>query len=304
MTSRVETADSAIERFAETASGVCAPLRVVPAGRSRFTGGFSGGRIGGVVIARATCSPCTVLRSERVIRSTDRELVKVILNGRGTAGVEQNGQQSLLRPGDLVTYETVRPYEVHFWDAADTVVIGIPRDELGPHAELLTRRTVVPVSAGTGLRSALLRFVRDLTEAPALPANEHLGNALVSLVLAEFTHDAAPAASPESLADRILAHCLAHLSDPGLSVERVAAAHGISVRYLHKILEPKGVTLWAWIRRRRLERIRDDLADPAFAHRTVSAIATRWGLPDAAHLGRALKTEFGRTAAQLRGRAR
>jgi AraC-like DNA-binding protein len=83
-------------------------------------------------------------------------------------------------------------------------------------------------------------------------------------------------------------------------VEAVARAHRISVRYLHKILQPREVTLSAWIRRQRLERIRRDLANPLLADRTVSAIAARWGVLDGTHVSRALKAEYGRTAADIR----
>jgi AraC-like DNA-binding protein len=80
----------------------------------------------------------------------------------------------------------------------------------------------------------------------------------------------------------------------------VARAHGVSVRYLHKVLAPTGSTLSAWIRRQRLDRIRRDLADESLAGRTASAIAARWGMTDTGHLSRALKAEFGMTAHEIR----
>ncbi|WP_312868295.1 helix-turn-helix domain-containing protein [Amycolatopsis pithecellobii] len=113
-----------------------------------------------------------------------------------------------------------------------------------------------------------------------------------------------PMASAENLADRVEAYCLAGLADPALSVESVARAHRVSVRYLHKLFESRELSLAAWIRRQRLTRIRHDLADPAFEGRTVAAIAARWGVTDARHLSRALKAEFGVTAAEIRRAAR
>ena len=98
----------------------------------------------------------------------------------------------------------------------------------------------------------------------------------------------------------MLAHCLASLADPGLTVESVARAHGVSVRYLHKVLAPTGHTLSAWIRRQRLERVRRDLVDESLHGRTASAIAARWGITGTEHLSRALKAEFGMTANEIR----
>lgn len=104
----------------------------------------------------------------------------------------------------------------------------------------------------------------------------------------------------DELADRILAYCATPLADPSLSVESVARAHRISVRYLHEVLQTRDLTLSAWIRKQRLERIRRDLAEPALADPTVAAIAARWGVLSAPHPSRALKAEFGQTASDIR----
>ena len=90
------------------------------------------------------------------------------------------------------------------------------------------------------------------------------------------------------------------LGDPGLSPGGVAAAHFISVRYLHKLFETEQTTVADWIRSRRLERCRRDLLDPALSTRTVEAIGERWGLTDAAHFSRVFKRRFGVPPAEYR----
>jgi AraC-like DNA-binding protein len=44
------------------------------------------------------------------------------------------------------------------------------------------------------------------------------------------------------------------LADPELSPSAIAAAHHISLRYLHKLFEGQPTTVSGWIRQRRLER--------------------------------------------------
>jgi AraC-like DNA-binding protein len=83
-------------------------------------------------------------------------------------------------------------------------------------------------------------------------------------------------------------------------VESVARRHGISVRYLYKVIARRGTSLAAWIRRERLQRIHRDLSNPALANKTTSEIAVRWGILDPTHLGRSLKAEFGRTVTEIR----
>jgi AraC-like DNA-binding protein len=149
------------------------------------------------------------------------------------------------------------------------------------------------------LFASLAAKVDSCTLGDTSRSKEYLADAIVSLVIAELV-DVAPQGAGDDLADRVLAHCLSHLSDPGLTVDSVARAFGISVRYLHKVLAPTGSSLSAWIRRQRLERICRDLADESLHGRTAAAIASRWGMADGGHLSRALKAEFGMTASEIR----
>jgi AraC-like DNA-binding protein len=90
------------------------------------------------------------------------------------------------------------------------------------------------------------------------------------------------------------------LGDPELSPGTVAAAHHISLRYLHKLFEGEQTTVADWIRRRRLERSRRDLLDPALRDRPVSATAVRWGLTDPAHFSRLFRAAYGMPPGEYR----
>jgi AraC-like DNA-binding protein len=74
---------------------------------------------------------------------------------------------------------------------------------------------------------------------------------------------------------------------------RIAAAHGLSVRHVHRLFHESGDTVAAAIRRGRLDRCRADLEDPSQRARSVTEIALRWGFNDSAHFSRAFKARFG-----------
>lgn len=309
MTATPDIVDREVGDFDELEAAmaeVCAPMHLRPAGDGAFTATFRGTKIIDVVIARVRSTPCDIVRPPGLITSTDRELLKLIFLDAGHVTIEQDGRRSVLGPGDMVGYETNRPYEIHCLDETESVIVAVPTSSLGAHANLISRHTAISAPTHTWLRTAVSAFLRDLADAPS-PSDgssaHYLADALVSLVIAQITH-VLPPPEPESLADRVLAYSLAHLSDPELSVDAVARAHRISVRYLHKVLQPREVTLSAWIRRHRLERIRRDLANPSLADQTVSAIAARWGVLDATHVSRALRAEFGQTATAIRRRTR
>ncbi|MFF5144753.1 helix-turn-helix domain-containing protein [Streptomyces sp. NPDC013157] len=78
---------------------------------------------------------------------------------------------------------------------------------------------------------------------------------------------------------RISAFIVEHLGDPDLGPETIAAAHQISLRYLHRVCQQQATTPMAFIRQQRLDRCRRDLANAALSHLTIHAVATRWGYP-------------------------
>lgn len=302
-----------VTRYEAAASATFVPLRLIPVDPPSFDGTMRAVRIGDLVVAKISAQPGAVLREPARMTSTDRELVKIALHGYGRAGVAQDDRQTLVRPGDLVAYETTRPYELPSWERYGTVVVGVPRHMFGAHARQFRRCSATPVAADGGVRALAASFFRDVadsadvgeTDAGSSPAAQHLADALVSMVMAVFA-DVAPErvdlATP--LLERVLAYCGANLADPNLSVESVAAAHHISVRYLQKLCRSAGFTLSAWVRQQRLERICRELTDPALAQHSIAAIAARWGILDASHLGRALKAQYGRTAADIRSGGR
>ena len=103
-----------------------------------------------------------------------------------------------------------------------------------------------------------------------------------------------------ALVRRIRAFIDSHLGDPELTPAAVAAAHHISLRYLHKLFEPERHGVAGLIRQQRLERCRHDLLDPAQVDRPVAGIAARWGFSSAAHFSRVFREAYGLPPAAFR----
>ncbi|GLY85670.1 helix-turn-helix domain-containing protein [Actinoallomurus iriomotensis] len=291
------------QELQKAASSIFVPLRVGVPAEGRFEAGVDSARMGSVVVARITSTPAMVNRDARCVTSTDTELLKVTLHLSGSMIVIQDGRQCRVRPGDLVAYETSRPYRLIGTDVCDIVVAGVPRAMLGPSADLIGRRTAVALPGDRGVQAVIAAFLyglgRDVDALSGLNGLR-LSDALVSLIISAFTDTTPERADTGDLAGRLLAYAAANLSDPGLCAEKVARRHGISTRYLHKLLRDRGISFGAWVRRERLHRIRRDLTDPAFANRTIAAIAARWGMTEPGHLSRAFRGEFGRTPLEIR----
>ena len=299
-----------VDLLEEAVSSLFVPLRVTIPAVSEFDAVVNATTVGPVVVAHIRCGPATVWRDRGAISSSDPHLVKVMLHRSGPVMVAQDGRTSVLSPGELVAYDTARPYRLVCGDTSDLFVLGIPHAAFGGYADSVSRRTALPVSGEAALGRLLGSLLRggeraDEDESGGVPgpARLHLADALTALVLAAFTTAwAGPGAAAEGdgLADRIRADVLGHLDDPELCAEVVARRHRISVRYLHKLFGAWDQTFAAWVRCQRLQRIRRDLLDPAMGDQATAVIAARWGVLDTRHLSRALRSEFGETVRELR----
>jgi len=175
--------------------------------------------------------------------------------------------------------------------------------------ELMARLTAVPVRTDTGtgaLTAPLLRRVALDMDGYRPASAARLSAVVMNLITAAVAEHADQAGSlsaesrEQTLLMRIHAFIEQHLGDSDLAPGPVAAAHYISVRYLYRLFESQGTTVAAWIRHRRLERCRADLADPALGGAPVSAVAARWGMPDPAHFNRLFKRTYGLPPAEYR----
>lgn len=90
------------------------------------------------------------------------------------------------------------------------------------------------------------------------------------------------------------------LSDPDLSPSGLADHLGISLRYLQKLFEDAGENANQYIRRRRLERSYQDLADPLYLALSIAEISYRWGFNDSAYFSRAFRERYGLSPSQHR----
>jgi AraC-like DNA-binding protein len=240
-------------------------------------------------------------RSPTHIRRLDPELYKIDVLARGRGVVEQDGRQAVKAPGDLVFVDLSRPCR---WDYASAQVVAVvfPRALLPLRQDELTRLTGVRIRGDRGLGALASSLARQLPGHldDGRPADQaRLGTAVLDLLTAALAArlDRAQEVPPESRQRALLLHVHAfieaRLGDPRLSPASIAAAHYISVRYLYKLFETEQTTPAGWIRRRRLNRSRRDLLDPALRDAPVSTIAERWGFTSAAHFSRAFRAAYG-----------
>jgi AraC-like DNA-binding protein len=265
------------------------------------------GELGAVRVGKmSTYQEGGARRTAKLIRQDDPDFCKIDILARGQGVVAQDRREALLRPGDLVFVDLSKPADWRM-SAMEIVAVSFPRTLLPLRPDDLSRLTGVSIPGDRGTASLISSLALQLPEhLDYAGAGTRLGTAVLDLLTAGMAArlDRESAVPPETrqhaMLVRIRAWIEEHLCDPRLSPSDVAAAHHISLRYLHKLFAGEPSTVAGWIRWRRLEHCRRELRDPTQAMRPVSAIAARWGILNAAHFSRVFRDTYGLAPAEYR----
>ncbi|MET7617762.1 helix-turn-helix domain-containing protein [Streptomyces sp. NPDC005408] len=194
----------------------------------------------------------------------------------GTTHRIRPGRVSLIPPGE----------EVHFHYRGRS-------EHLYAHVQLSVsgKRHTVPVMQDAGadapLLSALLR--RGVTAMPGAPSRAAAAAWAALWQVVELSTPARTEGPPPAVA-AAMAHIEAHLAVP-LTVPEIARAAGVSHNHLTRLFRAQtGLTVVAYIRRRRLERARHLLRASTLA---IPAVAAAVGIPDLQAFNKACHRELG-----------
>ena len=227
---------------------------------------------------------------------------------KGPGMLRHGSDTTVLAPGDMVLYDSTRPYEFVFDRPFQQLVIKVPHERLAPRLPRGSSWLGRPLGAATPLGQVLAAHLATVSRAidhvdPSLrPGLFERTIDLIALAFSGAARDFGGAgttvqAAQVARAKRVIE---ARLADPALDTAGVAAALGVSEGYLHRLFHTSGTTVGAFIRQRRLERCRDDLADPMRAGERVTEIALRWAFNAMPHFSRVFRAAFGMSPSEYR----
>lgn len=292
------------ERFPEAIVDGSAPARFAGEGAGVFSERFECVDLGPVLLAHCGFMAVAPSRTPALIRRDDPERYYLMRVTGGSARFTRADRTSTVNRGDWLLFDSSHPYE--FTETGDrpfgTTALHVSRAAfpLPPHRldPLLGRR----MSGGPGLGAVLGGFLLDTgAESGACGSAdlERLGSAALDLSAAFLARqlDARPplprTVRADALLRRIDAFIELNLGDPRLTPGSIAAAHDMSPRALYLLFERRTETVAARVRRRRLERCRDDLVHPGHGGRPLWAIAAHRGFTDVGVFSRAFRARYG-----------
>ncbi|MFB6890313.1 helix-turn-helix domain-containing protein [Kitasatospora sp. NPDC056327] len=272
--------------------------------------------LGAPRVARFAFSPLRSRRTPALIRRGDPEQYQLALIRGGAAVLSQEGNESRIGAGEFVFWDTSRPSDTRILPGPGPVrltMLQFPRAALSLPGRRLERLLAARLPGGRGVAAVLASFLDGLeAHGDTCGAAElsRLGTVAVELAGALLAQQAdgvgrLPAEiRARVLLDRVRAFIEDNLGDPQLTPGVVAARHNISLRTLHQLFRTQEVqtdTVHAWIRRRRLERCREDLASTRLHTYPVQVIADRWGFSSATVFSRTFRRAYGVTPTEYRG---
>jgi len=288
------------EAWADVHARALFPLSIEFARDRAFEGRAEARSLGDATLLRFRGGASTVRRTPQTIRLGDPGHLVVALALGGACAVAQDGRAAALRPGDVTTWDSSRPFSVPHDGAFDLLLASLPREALRRAAPTATRADG-PAARAAG---AFLRALWSV-DAPGREPGELVEalEATARSVQAEGAGRYVPPPDAAAVLSIVVrADIEARLGDRGLSPATLARTHAVSVRHLQAVFAAEGETVSGWIRARRLARARADLRDPDLDHLTIARIADRWGFVSPAHFSRAFRSAYGHRPRQERVR--
>lgn len=304
------------EAFAYYHDAMCAAFspvmpQVARDQRPRFSARVEARAAGTGFVNKVEAITHRVVRTPQEIARSPDDWVYIFQDPRGCCSVTQNGAEVTTRPGDVVVFSGAQPFElVHARErrlAVTTLLASGDAFRRGLGDAGPTRPTVVSDHPDFG---AIVReAVRLLAQRPGmLPAEA--GAALFESTIALTQLACAQPSAAEAFAEsrsRLLFqlvsdHIDRNFRDPRLGAARIAAVHGISPRYVHKLFEQHGAgrTLTEYVIDRRLAWAARRLGEPDAKQATVTDTAYAAGFSDLTHFYRAFRRRYGAAPGKFR----
>lgn len=278
--------------------------------RSDYQGFIRETRFGPITMTDVLLSEQRISRRERHIAKLDKDCYYVEFVQQGKINVLQAGQTLLSNPGVGAIFSASEAYDLECIGRVRSLYLEIPRKEFASRFNENKIPVAATMATGRGLGRIAAEFCSTLaSEGSPLDeaARARLGDELMDvLALAldmgdkgEFAEDAT---AQKARLRSVKAWIEEHLTDPDLSLEKIAKNNGVSLRHLHYLFRLTDMSVSEWILHRRLQRCYDVLTRPELRSLSVTEVAYQLGFSSPSHFSTVFRKKFGHSPSDLRRR--
>lgn len=276
----------------------------------KFDGIIDNWELGSISLSRFCSSPMFYERQKHHLRGLSEDNLLITFATASDARFIQGGNDLHCRKNGFFIQRGDLPYQFSHAEDNTLWVLKVPTQMLKARVRVLERYTSYTYDSSRGIAALFLDTARTIParmEQVQAQSHEGLGRCLLDLLYLALEDDARALGSGMSSVRmahlaRIERYIQRNLANHAMTIEDIARANGISVRYLHELFKGEETTAGQWIRTKRLEACMEDLRDPRHGE-TIAEIAYRWGFGDQAQFSRHFKAHFGRTPREVRNEA-
>ncbi len=262
--------------------------------RMRFTAGFS------------------AWRSRELLADGNDDIV-LYIHRAGRRVLSQLGRETEVEPGRGLLASNADTSTITVPDPSCFTCIAVPRKPLTALVPGLEDLLARPLSGDSGVLQLLGSYLAVLERETEMDTPElrqtviaHIYD-LVAVALGAARDQLEIAKGRGIRAARIQAikaDIARNLVDGEVSAGALAARHGVTPRYIHKLFESEGTTLSKFVLGQRLSRVHRMLTDFRNADRTIGALAYDAGFNDLSSFNHAFRRCYGATPSDVRAAPR
>ncbi|MEJ8573556.1 helix-turn-helix domain-containing protein [Microbaculum marinum] len=264
-----------------------------------YRGFIREGRFGEVVMTDILLSEQRIKRNAQHISRLDKDCYYLQLIHRGNVNVVQQGATHVSNAARGALFCATEPYELQCVGEVRSFYLEIPHDAFAQRFP----REQIPVAATINSTQGLGRIATEFcamlaTEGAKLGETDraHLGGQLMDMLAYTLQSSGGEAAMAEGTIQQARLRSVQqwielHIGEPDLSLDRIAAENGISLRYLHLLFRQCEMSASEWIWNRRLQLCYDEIARGGA--RSITSIAFDHGFNSSAHFSTMFRRKYG-----------
>jgi len=267
----------------------------------RYRGFIKETKFGDVVLTDILLSEQTIRRQSQHLSRLDKDCYYVQLSHFGATQVAQHGSVISSTPAHGAIFCATETDELQCKGNVRSFYLELPREAFSQRFA----HGKAPLAAGLNTTRGLGRIATEFcatlaAESAHIAAHRRSGiaDSLMDLLAQAFqaSNEDEPAEDSTVKAARLRAiqhWILQHLGDNDLTLERIAAANGVSLRYLHLLFKSGDDTVSEWILAARLQRAYERLARGE--GRSITDVAYAVGFNSSSHFLTRFRQRFGTT---------
>lgn len=281
-----------------------APLEIKARDRGEFAATASVDDLGPLRVVKTASAPACVEHRARHVPQTRERRFRVLLPARGKVALRHAGHDAVLEAEDFALLDDSIPYRIEFDEPNESLWVAIAPATIRAYLPAPGRLCGIRMPADRPLNkvvgSMLLGLWTEIEREELRPEQRPaLARSLLQVMAVAFAVDCGGdierSMSAAVRCVQIKQYIETHLRSPDLTPTTIAAAVGLSERYLRLLFAAENDSVTAYIRRRRLDECACELAQPQWRGRSVTETASDWGFRNVTHFARAFKAAYGAT---------